>query len=70
VAICASHAEVIARIERGLLGETLHEVVHATDPRRVFLHVVDLVERKLILDRRLLLDSPLAEFRLLSAVGV
>jgi hypothetical protein len=57
----------LAWIEGGLLRETLHEVVDAADPRRVLLPVVDLVERELILDRRLLLDKSLAEFRLLPA---
>ena len=60
----------LAWIEGGLLRETLHEVVDAADPRRVLLPVVDLVERELILDRRLLLDNSWAEFRLLPAAGV
>src|SRR5690242_9922862 len=66
----ASHSEVVAGIERGLPRDAPHKVVHAADPRRVLLHLIDLVEREFIVDRRLLLDSSLAEFRLLPAVGV
>src|SRR5579859_4101327 len=66
----ASHPEIVAGIERGLLGEALHQVVHAADAGCVLLHFVDLIERELILDRSLFLDGALAKFRLLAAVRV
>jgi hypothetical protein len=66
----ASHAEVVARIERGLPGDALHQVVHPADARRVLLHVVHLVERELVLDRLFLLDGRLAELGLLATVSV
>jgi hypothetical protein len=65
-----SHSEIVARIERGLLGEAPHEVVHPADSRRVLVGLIDLVERKFVLDRRLLLDGVLNKLGLLPAICV
>jgi hypothetical protein len=66
----ASYSEIVARIERGLLGEAPHEVVHSADPWGVFVGLVDFIECKFVLDRRILLDDPLTELGLPPAICV
>jgi hypothetical protein len=66
----ASQSQIVARVERSLPGEALHEVVHPADAGRVLLHLIGRIEGEFVVDRLLLLDRLLVQFGLEATIRV
>ena len=69
--MAASQFHAIARIERDLTGNALHQPVHPAVVNRVILGLVGEADLELVLDRSLRLDRLHAiEFGLLATFGI